>query len=210
MRHLRFNIASLLGVILFLGVGFAALKESNDLWDSGLFTLTTGVLLVSTLLAVYRRKARRAFWIGFALLGWGYLALSVVPAIESRLLTSKGLAYLDSKVPGRPSPVYSVVLTTTGSGGPGNQIQNISSQNIALTINGTTTTTSSQGVLKLWDATTGKLLSGWSGTTENFVRIGHSLFALVAAWLGGHLSRRLYRKSRPAEESAASEAQVSV
>ena len=40
MRRIRFSIASLLGVILVLGVGFAASRESNDLWESGLFTLT--------------------------------------------------------------------------------------------------------------------------------------------------------------------------
>ena len=42
MRRFRFNIASLLVVVLVLGFGFAALRESNDLWDSGLFTLTLG------------------------------------------------------------------------------------------------------------------------------------------------------------------------
>jgi hypothetical protein len=45
--------------------------------------------------------------------------------------------------------------------------------------------------VKLWDATTGRLLGGWAGTTENFVRIGHSLLALIVAFLGGRLSRHL-------------------
>jgi hypothetical protein len=40
MRHIRFTIASLLIVVLFVAVGFAALRESNDLWDSGVFTVT--------------------------------------------------------------------------------------------------------------------------------------------------------------------------
>jgi hypothetical protein len=35
MLKLRFNIASLLGVILVLGLGFAALREASDLWESG-------------------------------------------------------------------------------------------------------------------------------------------------------------------------------
>ena len=37
---------------------------------------------------------------GFALFGWIYLGLTLVPAIESRLITTKALAYLDSKVAG--------------------------------------------------------------------------------------------------------------
>src|ERR1700722_4329767 len=98
MRKFRFNIANLLAVILVLGVGFAALRESSDLWESGIFTLTLGVLLISILLAVHRSEKRRAFWLGFALFGSAYLGMSLVPSIESRLITTKGLHYLDSKV----------------------------------------------------------------------------------------------------------------
>ena len=85
----RFHIGTLVILVLVLGVGFAALRESNDFWDSGIFTLTLGGLLISILLAVHQREANRAFWIGFTLFGWAYLALSLVPSIESRLLTRK-------------------------------------------------------------------------------------------------------------------------
>ena len=40
MRRFRFTIASLLVVVLFVAVGFADLRESSDLWESGVFTLT--------------------------------------------------------------------------------------------------------------------------------------------------------------------------
>ena len=38
--------------------------------------------------------------------------------------------------------------------------------------------------------------TGSSGTTENFVRIGHSLLALIAAFLGGLLSRYFFATNR--------------
>ena len=101
MKHIRFTIASLLVVVLIVALGFAALREASDLWESGVFTLALAALLVSILLAVHRTESRRAFWIAFALFGWTYLGLSLVPSIEYRMLTTKGLAYLDSKVPGR-------------------------------------------------------------------------------------------------------------
>jgi len=41
----------------------------------------------------------------------------------------------------------------------------------------------------------GQSLTGSSGTTESFVRIGHSLLALIAAFVGGQLSRHLYGKN---------------
>jgi hypothetical protein len=192
MRRIRFNIANLLVVVLFVAVGFAALRESSDLWDSGLFTLTLTVLLVSVLLAVHRSESRRAFWLGFALFGWGYLALSFVPSIESRLMTAKALAYLDSKIPGRFIAVSHIRFSLTGSASLNNSASlNDEVRNLAFTEDGNVLATSRPGVVGLWDATTGKLLGGWGVTTENFVRIGHSLFALLVAFVGGQLSRHL-------------------
>ena len=100
MRRIRLTISSLLAIVLVIGVGFAALRESNEIWDSGVFTLTLGVLLISILLAVHRIESRRAFWIGFALFGWTYLGLSLVPSIESRLITTRALAssFQDAKI----------------------------------------------------------------------------------------------------------------
>ena len=63
---------------------------------------TLGMLLISILLTVHRVEKQtgilariRSIWVG------SYLGLSLVPSIESRLITTKALAYLDSKVPGR-------------------------------------------------------------------------------------------------------------
>jgi len=189
MRKLRFNIASLLAVILVLGVGFAALRESSDLWESGLFSLTVGSLLISILLAVHRTESRRAFWIGLALFGWIYLGLTLMPSIQSRLITTKALTYLDSKVPGRSSTV-TIRFSRTGSPSPNNQVQNL-----VFAADGSLLFSSSAS-LRVWDEATGKLLGGWTGTTENFVRIGHSLLALIAALMGGQLSRHLHASNR--------------
>jgi hypothetical protein len=98
MRRFLFTIGGLLAVILFAAVSIAALREATDLWDRGGFTLTAGLLLGSVLLAAHRTGRRRAFWVGFALFGWAYLGVSLIPPVESRLLTTKGLAYLYAKV----------------------------------------------------------------------------------------------------------------
>jgi hypothetical protein len=196
MSRIRFSIGSLLVVVLIVAVVFAALRESNDLWDSGVFTATLAALLISILLVVHRTEDKRAFWIGFALCGWSYLGLSLVPSVESRLLTTKLLAYLDSKVPGRSLGVFSSQLSATGSATPNNQFQSLT-----FNADGTQLITTRQGKVMLWDAATGKVLGGWTGTTENLVKIGHSLFALMAGWLGGQLSRRLCRTSRTIDVS---------
>jgi hypothetical protein len=89
--------------------------------------LTLVILLTSILLAVHRIEKRRAFWLGFALFGGGYLTLSLIPSIESRLITTKGPAYLDSKVPGRPQSFFTshVRLNRFGRSGLAQTIGNL-------------------------------------------------------------------------------------
>jgi hypothetical protein len=100
MRSLRFHIGTVVIVVLVLGISFAALRESNELWDSRVFTLTVGVLSTSVLLAVHLvTNKRRAFWQGFALFGGVYLGLSLIPPIEARLIPTEALAYIDPKLP---------------------------------------------------------------------------------------------------------------
>jgi cytochrome bd-type quinol oxidase subunit 2 len=103
MRRFCFHIGTIVILILLLAVCFAALRESNETWDSSIFSLTLGVILISVLLAIHRTEQRRAFWLGFALFGSAYLGLSLLPSIEPRLITTKVLTFLDSKVP-RSSP----------------------------------------------------------------------------------------------------------
>jgi AcrB/AcrD/AcrF family len=240
MRDPRFNIASLLGAISFAAVGFAALREANDQWDCGLFSLTLGLLLNAVLLAVHRTEARRAFWIGFALFGWGYLSLSLISSTESRLITTQALVYLDkAHILGHRANVMRVIpdldrmrdhnlslddllkatQETSMNGSPeverlrqangesrtleymrGSYVLSLVTRynkpeqygNIILKA-------SPEGdILRLRDVATVRLggslfvsPGGGMGTTENFVRIGHSLFALIAGWLGGALSRKL-------------------
>ncbi len=194
MRFPRCTIRSLLGVVLFVAFAVAALRAANDAWDGSLFALTSLILLTATLLAVHRTHQRRAFWLGFALFGWAYLVASLIPPIGSKLPTIRGLAFIDSKIPGREtswvttSPPYPNIYTSPVFSSP--------VLPVGYTPQGFTLTTSMPGNVWIYDATTGKLLAGAGGTTENFIRIGHSLLPLLLAFLGGHLSRYLYGKEQ--------------
>jgi hypothetical protein len=187
MRRFRFHLDTLIILVLVLGVSFAALRESDEVWDGGVFTLVLAVLLVSALLAVHRTEERRAFWSGFALFGAGYLGLSLVPPIESRLITTKALAFIDSKVP-RSMPAGFAYFDYDNDGRMDLYVVNNSQPN-ALYLN------KGNGTFRLW-------ARGSVGTTENFMRIGHSLLALIAAVVGGQLSRRLYGKERERVEGS--------
>ncbi len=197
MQRIRFSIGSLIGFIVICGIAFAALKESNDWWEKGTFTLMVLVLLTSALLAVHRSGARRGFWVGFALFGSVYLGLSLIPAVESRLVTSQGLGYLHSKLPGQDLQSIELAIATSNLG-----TSSVQNATIAFSPSGNQLAAGSNGSVRVWNLKSGKLIIGWGGSIENFVKIGHTWIALLLAWLGGKLSRRLARVSITAERPA--------
>jgi hypothetical protein len=214
MRRFRFHLSSLVFVVLVIGVSLAALRESNEAWDSCIFTLTLVILLTSVLLAVHRTEKRRAYWLGFALFGAAYLGLSLVPPVESRLITSKALAFIDSKVP-RSIPAGFAYFDYDNDGKMDLYVVNNSQPNALYLDKGngtfqdvTATVGSNPGNQATGSGTfylsAGRLLvRGSVGTTENFVRIGHSLLAQIAVVVGGQLSRCLYGKRRESDREPA-------
>jgi hypothetical protein len=207
MRRIRFSIASLLGLVLFVAVAFAALREANDLWDSGLFTLMLGLLVTSVLLAALRDGRRRASWLGLALFGWSYLIASLIPQVGSRLLTTRALVYLDSMF-SRTTPMGVAVADFDSDGQVDLFVANASAPNalyrnqgdgtfLDVTSGQTTTVSASSGGVIVWKPSLlWRPLAAPGGTSENFVRIGHSLLALVLAFLGGCLSQSMYTTGR--------------
>jgi hypothetical protein len=77
MKAFRISIAGSMGVVLFFSIGFAAFRSGSEIWFRLLYSMTVGVLLVSTLAARYCREAPSAFWFGFAIIGWVYLLLGL-------------------------------------------------------------------------------------------------------------------------------------
>ncbi|MFO0951995.1 MAG: hypothetical protein U0835_12760 [Isosphaeraceae bacterium] len=189
----RFRIGTLLICVLFLAFGLAALRESSDVWDSLVFTVAAGLLTWGAVLALLLEEPGRRFWLGFSLVGGVYLGASLVPPVESRLLTRNGLSIAASKL--LPDDQLPLTVTLVPGG------KAISSGSVTITSNVQLSTgPSASNGFWVWNASTGRLLGGPTATPKNFVRIGHSLLALVLAYLSGRLSLRVGRASAEGKE----------
>ena len=72
----RVRIASVMSTIVVAAFAFTSLRMASSVWAGWVVFLTLGALCWAVLAAVYRRGARRAFWVGFALVGSVYMGLT--------------------------------------------------------------------------------------------------------------------------------------
>ena len=72
MHKLRVSISGSMWIVVAIAVGVAALRDASRFSFGAIHLLTQLTLGLAILLAIYRRGAARAWWLGFALFGWGY------------------------------------------------------------------------------------------------------------------------------------------
>jgi hypothetical protein len=75
MRKIRFSIGGLMLIVLAAAIGLAALKNASPAWAGAMFLLTCAILALGVVGAIYRKGGERAWWLGFSIFGWGYMAL---------------------------------------------------------------------------------------------------------------------------------------
>ena len=103
MRHFQFSLRWLFGATAFVAVACTALLNATELWQSLFVSAMLATLVLSILLVVYSRQSVRAFWVGFCVCGWAYYLL------VSYYLDEKGVHIADP-FKGKPSQLVSTRL----------------------------------------------------------------------------------------------------
>jgi hypothetical protein len=65
--------------VIFIGFGFAALRNANEIWASATFTLAFFMITMAPLGALVRRGTARMAWSGFGIFGWARLLIDAFP-----------------------------------------------------------------------------------------------------------------------------------
>jgi len=85
MTRFRFTLAQLMALVLCLGFCFAALRNADEFLASVTFTLTTMTISAALVGAFVRKGRARTAWIGFAVFGWAYLLIDLLPPASGGL-----------------------------------------------------------------------------------------------------------------------------
>jgi hypothetical protein len=218
VKRLSFSLLWLLGVIALIAIACASLRSASEIWASAAFTATLGVLLLSVVGLIFRHRASRAFWGGFALMGWSYLFLVFGPWCREnagpQLLTTKLLEYVHPKLQRSAPPSLAVTLGVPAVGSNG-----WTAGGARLPANTATISNADfdgDGMPDLV-VTGGAPAPMWTTSTvtfsptvtlasspQHFMQVGHSLWALLLASAGGLLARYFYEKrTRPKQDEGA-------
>ncbi len=76
VRRFRSSIAGLMSAVALSALAAAALRSASPAWACAMLLLVWGVLGLAIAGALCRQGSERAWWIGFALFGCGYLVLA--------------------------------------------------------------------------------------------------------------------------------------
>jgi hypothetical protein len=68
-----------MAIVLYLGFGFAALRNANEFWANAAYTLAVSLNALALVGALVRRGKSRAPWVGFAVFGWTCLLINHLP-----------------------------------------------------------------------------------------------------------------------------------
>jgi hypothetical protein len=178
-------------------VAIAALVYPSPLAANAFHSMTLATLTIAVLAAVYHRAAKRAFWVGFSTCGWAYFLVVFGPEPLSHvgpgLVTTTILNIVYPYTV--PSSVATAALAPVGPSAPATRfiLRAVKDRPKAVLTGGF-------GVLTgppvppptPWEIWTkpDRMTQFNQSSPKMFQRVGHSLFCLTFAMIGGTLTRR--------------------
>ncbi len=221
----QFSIRSLLMAVTIVAVGVAALLNANLWWEAGTWLVALSLLASGILLCIYRQGQQRAYWLGFVIFGGLYLGLVLITSLVNQyhdMLPTQllHLAYdkvipLESKSeyaqpPGTFAPAttavtaysYQVIATPQGpysSPPPATYVP--PPLPAAPPSTGTVPGLLAAPTPAPWPAVAWVPNAAYVPVVK-FISIGHSLWLLLAAAIGGKICQWICRTQSPRTDSS--------
>jgi hypothetical protein len=185
MSQRRFSIRGLMLLIVMLGAAFAAMRTPSPLWANVWFSLAVAGVTLAIPAAVYSRGGSQAFWVGFATCGWVYFIVALAPWFQSemgfQLVTTTFLDVLSPYIVQKEYLLQTYIGAFNPPAAPGVPTP-----------------------WQVWNLPEFPQERAWHlgyvtlHSPGLYLRIGHEVFCLLVAFLGGEVIRYLHaRRSEP-------------
>jgi hypothetical protein len=201
----RFSIRSLTALIVAAAIGLAALRDANDLWAGMLLLLALAAVAIAMIGAVILRGGERYWWAGFAFFGGGYLAVAVGPwlsdTFQPQLGTTQVLRHAHDRMMASACPTLDdAVLAELRK-------QRLELRSVFMRVRARKESDPTLIATKRALAKVDQQLAAADAVPpfEQFRRVGHSLFTLLAGLLGGTVAVWFYMRRERARSEATGE-----
>jgi hypothetical protein len=192
----RISIRSVMALIILAAIGLAALRNADELWAGTLLLVALALVGLGVMGAVIMRGRERYWWAGFAFFGGAYLALTVGPWLSDTFRPQLGTTQLLDRLRNRMFASSAPPLSADELEALRLKEQ-ILEASLATLKRVTRNPDSEPGAsvkTKQLLAIQARLTANKNAAprTEDFHRAGHSVFALLAALVGGTAAGWLY------------------
>jgi len=199
----RLSIRSLMAFILVSAVGLAALRGADELWAGTMLLVALTAVGVAVPGAVILRGKERYWWAGFAFFGGGYLALAVGPWLSDTFQPQLGTTHLLGHIHGR---MYPSMVQKKKDPWDLQLEREILVAELAQ-VRRLARNTNDPALLAMQKALTALdqqiAAQKITPTRDQFQRVGHSLFALLAGLVGGMVATWFYVRRERSDTHAA-------
>ena len=186
----RFSIRKAMVLVAMVAAGLAALKNASDAWAGAMLLFALVAVGAAIVGAVMMRGRERAWWAAFAFFAGGYLVLTVAPGLSADvgqgLVTSKLLDFLHSAYfasRSRETLPETLWWQHTRARGEVNRLRAENRQPGDQALDSAMRTLESLET-RVQDA----------ADKRDFMREGHSLFALLTGLVGGLVGTAFYER----------------
>ena len=188
----RFSIRSLTAFIVLAAIGLAALRDANDLWAGMLLLLALATVAVAMIGAVILRGGERFWWAGFAFFGGGYLAIAVGPWLSDTFQPQLGTTQVLRRAHGRM--IASAAPTLDDVELADLRKRRLELHPVFMRVRARKESDPALMVTKQALAKVDQQLAAADAVPllDQFLRVGHSLFTLLAGLLGGTIAMWFY------------------
>ena len=193
----RFSIRQLLVWTAFIGFACVSLRSPSESWIATAFAVVLVILGATPMLVILRQGPERAYWMGFAVVGWLYLALLLYsfalepssvnsnPLSAGNLATARLSRFGHELIYGRQEMPVSFSLTVGTS--TTNGVMN--AQQVTFTGIGSNPATLRATSIRLLGVAPSRPIGS---SVEDFIHVAHALWTLLLATCGGWFATWLY------------------